>query len=254
MAGNPLASLPGLPQRPPLARSSASETRLTQPGIEGARSRKLNSAPTADFRFIAPLRPHSTMAKLSKKVPPPRGAWARRRTRSSGRAATVAADQRSRILERLTRVEELGVRQAPEIIAAMLESREIDPPAGFVRCRSPVPVELDRYLGLAHARILRRRSPSPHDAPRRRGDRSCRIRRSGSRCEIFRIATHRNRSKPRKNLGNALPCPLLQGRARVRASGRARRLPGFRRRGAPTPSPQRRGGGNSAYTRTGVSG
>src|SRR5271168_5408284 len=52
MAGNPLASLPGLPQRPSLARSSASETRLTQPGIEGARSRKLNSAPTAAFRII----------------------------------------------------------------------------------------------------------------------------------------------------------------------------------------------------------
>src|ERR1700760_3312269 len=52
MAGNPLASLPGLPQRPPFARSSASETRLTQPGIEAARSRKLNSAPTAAFRMI----------------------------------------------------------------------------------------------------------------------------------------------------------------------------------------------------------
>src|SRR5580658_6766305 len=52
MAGNPLASLPGLPQRPSLARSSASETRLTQPGIEAARSRKLNSAPTAAFRII----------------------------------------------------------------------------------------------------------------------------------------------------------------------------------------------------------
>ena len=51
MAGNPLASLPSLPQRPSLARSSASETRLTQPGIQGARSRKLNSAPTAAFRF-----------------------------------------------------------------------------------------------------------------------------------------------------------------------------------------------------------
>src|ERR1700685_2261794 len=51
MAGNPLASLPGLPQRPSLARSSASETRLTQPGIEGERSRKLNSAPTAAFRL-----------------------------------------------------------------------------------------------------------------------------------------------------------------------------------------------------------
>src|SRR5271163_4691968 len=63
MAGNPLASLPGLPQRPSLARSSASETRLTQPGIEAARSRKLNSAPTAAFRFIASplLRTRETM-------------------------------------------------------------------------------------------------------------------------------------------------------------------------------------------------
>src|SRR5271168_1399558 len=51
MAGNPLASLPGLPQRPSPARSSASETRLTQPGIEVARSRKLNPAPTAAFRI-----------------------------------------------------------------------------------------------------------------------------------------------------------------------------------------------------------
>src|SRR5271168_4439825 len=57
MAGNPLASLPGLPQRPSLARSSASETRLTQPGIEGARSRKLNSAPTAAFR-VKDRAPH----------------------------------------------------------------------------------------------------------------------------------------------------------------------------------------------------
>src|SRR5271168_329121 len=54
MAGNPLASLPGLPQRPSPVRSSASETRLTQPGIEGARSRKLNPAPTAAFRIKGP--------------------------------------------------------------------------------------------------------------------------------------------------------------------------------------------------------
>src|SRR5271163_2335019 len=51
MAGNPLASLPDLPQRPSPARFSTSETRLTQPGIEVARSRKLNSAPTAAFRL-----------------------------------------------------------------------------------------------------------------------------------------------------------------------------------------------------------
>jgi len=53
-----------------------------------------------------------------------------------------AADQRLRILERLigalsvahiSRVEKLTVRRAPQLIAAMLESREIDPPAGFVQ-------------------------------------------------------------------------------------------------------------------------
>src|SRR5271170_1912826 len=56
MAGNPLASLPGLPQRPSPVRSAASETRLTQPGIEVARSRKLNSAPTAAGNY-PPAKP-----------------------------------------------------------------------------------------------------------------------------------------------------------------------------------------------------
>jgi hypothetical protein len=180
------------------------------------------------------------MAKLSKKVPPPRGAWARRRTRSSGRAATRGGGSAVANLEAAVRVEKLGVRQAPQIIAATRESREIDPRAGFVRYRSG---ELDRYHGFVHARICAAGAPPPNDAPRRRGDRSCRIRRSVSRCEIFRIATYRNRSKPRKNLGNALPCPLLQGRARVRASGRARRLPGFQRRRAPSHSSQMTGRG-----------
>src|SRR5271170_3388776 len=71
--------------------------------------------------------------------------------RKNGSAATPAqkiaprrksADQRLRILERLTtglsvahiaRVEKLTVRRVQQIIAAMLESREIDPPAGFVQ-------------------------------------------------------------------------------------------------------------------------
>src|ERR1700677_3183653 len=69
MAGNPLASLPGFPQRPPLARSSPSETRLTQPGIEGARSRKLNSAPTAAFRIIAISSRPATRAGGLKTAP-----------------------------------------------------------------------------------------------------------------------------------------------------------------------------------------
>src|SRR5277367_3645738 len=98
------------------------------------------------------------MAKLSKKS---------RRPESPGLAVEPAprvaprleaADQRSRILERLTRVEKLGVRQAPQIIAGMLESREIDPRAGFVRCRSG---ELDRYRDFAQARIPAPPEPLP---------------------------------------------------------------------------------------------
>src|SRR5271167_3264850 len=72
MAGNPLASLPGLPQRPSPARSSASETRLTQPGIEAARSRKLNPAPTAAFRFkelpVAPGGERASFGLLPRPV------------------------------------------------------------------------------------------------------------------------------------------------------------------------------------------
>src|SRR5271163_3191393 len=64
MAGNPLASLPGLPQRPSLARSAASETRLTQPGIEVVRSRKLNPAPTAAFRLMPHPRPRTDMGRV----------------------------------------------------------------------------------------------------------------------------------------------------------------------------------------------
>src|ERR1700679_730285 len=82
------------------------------------------------------------MAKLSKKsrfpeAPAPAAEPARR---VAPRRKT--ADQRLRILERLTtglsvvhiaRVEKLTVRRVQQIIAAMLESREIDPPAGFVQ-------------------------------------------------------------------------------------------------------------------------
>jgi hypothetical protein len=77
------------------------------------------------------------MAKLSKKVRHPEAPELAVELAPRVAPRLEAVDQRSRILERLTRVEKLGVRQAPEIIAAMLESREIDPPPGFVRCRSP---------------------------------------------------------------------------------------------------------------------
>ncbi len=52
------------------------------------------------------------------------------------------ADQRLRILERLThgltvahiaRVEELTVRRVRQIVAEMVDSRDVDPPAGFVQ-------------------------------------------------------------------------------------------------------------------------
>jgi hypothetical protein len=107
------------------------------------------------------------------------------------------ADQRLRILERLTtglsvahiaRVEKLTVRRVQQIVAAMLESREIDPPAGFVQLQVArlseamivthtmmmegdlqavdrmirLSRELDRYHGFGHAPI-----PTPPQPLRR---------------------------------------------------------------------------------------
>ena len=81
------------------------------------------------------------MTKPAKKSPrrePPAPPEPARRV--APRRAT--ADRRLRILERLTtgltvahiaRVEGLTVTRIRQIIAAMLESREIDPPAGFVQ-------------------------------------------------------------------------------------------------------------------------
>jgi hypothetical protein len=135
------------------------------------------------------------MAKLSKKsrrpeAPAPAAEPARR---VAPRRKT--ADQRLRILERLTtglsvvhiaRVEKLTVRRVQQIIAAMLESREIDPPAGFVQLQVArlgeamivtrtimmegdlqavdrmirLTRELDRYHGFAPAQI-----PAPPGPP-----------------------------------------------------------------------------------------
>jgi hypothetical protein len=76
-----------------------------------------------------------TMKSLPPEPPPPEPA-----RRVAPRRAT--ADRRLRILERLTtgltvahiaREERLTVTRIRQIIAAMLESREIDPPAGFVQ-------------------------------------------------------------------------------------------------------------------------
>jgi hypothetical protein len=105
------------------------------------------------------------------------------------------ADQRLRILERLTmglsvahraRAEQLTARRAPQIIAEMLARRESDPPAGFAQFEIArlsktmivarttmmqgnlqamdrwvaVTSELNRYHGFAQARI-----PAPPEAP-----------------------------------------------------------------------------------------
>jgi hypothetical protein len=133
------------------------------------------------------------MAKPSKKSRPAEAPAVEPAPRVAPRRKT--ADQRLRILERLTtglsvahiaRVEKLTVRRVQQIIAAMLESREIDPPAGFVqlqvhRLSAAMIVshtmmmegdlqavdrmirlarELDRYHGFAQA-------PRPPDPPRR---------------------------------------------------------------------------------------
>jgi hypothetical protein len=80
------------------------------------------------------------MTKLSQKSTEAPAPAAEPAARVAPRRKT--ADQRLRILERLTtglsvahiaRVEKLTVRRVQQIIAAMLESREIDPPAGFVQ-------------------------------------------------------------------------------------------------------------------------
>ena len=116
------------------------------------------------------------------------------------------AEQRLRIQERLTmgltvahiaRVEQVTVRRVRQIIAEMLESRETDPPAGFVQLQVArlseamivartmmmqgnlramdrwikLTSELDRYHGFAPAQVPRgpeaRRRASPRRSPAR---------------------------------------------------------------------------------------
>jgi hypothetical protein len=138
------------------------------------------------------------MAKLSKTTPvappaePARKLTQRRKT----------ADQRLRIVDRLTtglsvahiaRVEGLTVRRVRQIIAEMLESREIEPPAGYVQLQIArlgeamvvahtlmldgkidamdrfikLAAELDRYHGFGRAQISAADSPRRLAAPER---------------------------------------------------------------------------------------
>src|ERR1700677_4391052 len=174
--------------------------------------------------FIVALRPGNPMAKLSKKsrrseAPAPADEPA---PRVAPRRQT--ADLRLRILERLTsglsivhiaRVEKLTVRRVQQIIAAMLESREIDPPAGFVQLQVArlsdamivthtmmmegdlqavdrmirLTRELDRYHGFGQAPM-----PPEPPSPRRLAVPAGRPQLTNStrgrgRCEIFRLAS-----------------------------------------------------------------
>ena len=137
------------------------------------------------------------MIKLANKSCPPESPAPAIEPASRVAPRRKTADQRLRILERLTsglsvvhiaRVEKLTVRRVQQIIAAMLESREIDPPAGFVQLQVArlseamivtrtimmegdlqavdrmirLTRELDRYHGFAQAPV------SPEPSPTRR--------------------------------------------------------------------------------------
>jgi hypothetical protein len=144
------------------------------------------------------------MAKLSKKSSRPEAPAPTVEPALRVAPRRKTADQRLRILERLTcglsvvhiaRVEKLTVRRVQQIIAAMLESREIDPPAGFVQLQVArlseamivthammmegdlqevdkmirITRELDRYHGFAQAQVSTPPGPPrPGDSPRRR--------------------------------------------------------------------------------------
>jgi hypothetical protein len=99
------------------------------------------------------------MAKSRKKSdaaePPPAPQQARR---SAARRAT--AERKPRILERPTagvsvghiaHVENIAIRRVRQIIADMLASREVDPPAGFVQLQI---ARLSDAMVVAHTRMM----------------------------------------------------------------------------------------------------
>ena len=164
------------------------------------------------------------MTKLSKKSSPPEAPAAAAEPAPRVAPRRKTADQRLRILERLTsglsvvhiaRVEKLTVRRVQQIIAAMLESREIDPPAGFVQLQVlrlseamnithtlmregdlqavdrmiKLTRELARYHGFAQPQIPMPTEPVPPRqlaAPATVDEFDAR---GGGRCEIFRLTT-----------------------------------------------------------------
>jgi len=83
------------------------------------------------------------MAKPIKKSPPPKGAHAAR-TRPPRRLSHATAVDGFAFWSgfrgspwRISRTEALTAPRRRQIIARMLESRQIDLPAGFSNCRSP---------------------------------------------------------------------------------------------------------------------
>ena len=175
--------------------------------------------------------------------------------RTAMRRAT--AERKLRILERLTAgvsvphiasVENLTIRRVRQIIAEMLASREVDPPAGFVQLQIArlsdamriahtmmmegdlqaldrvikLTAELDRYHGFGRAEI------APPPAP------PARIAAPAARAAA-RQAGGRGRGS---RSGNSPPCnPLISLKTRQESGSRSSRSP------SPQPSPRERGEG-----------
>src|SRR5271170_4431815 len=136
--------------------------------------------------FIALLRPDSPMAKLSKKTRHPEAPALAVEPAPRVAQRLEAADQRSRILERLTRVDKLGVgerrRSSPRCSKAARSTRA---PASSGADTG----ELGRYHDFAQARIPAPPEPLPHDSRRGAAIAVDEFDARGSRCEIFRLAT-----------------------------------------------------------------
>jgi len=98
------------------------------------------------------------MAKTPQKSPAAEQPPPQQARRSAARRAT--AERKQRILERLTmgasvmniaNVEKITIRRVRQIIAEMLASREIDPPAGFVQLQI---ARLSDAMFVAHTMMM----------------------------------------------------------------------------------------------------
>jgi hypothetical protein len=165
--------------------------------------------------LIAVLGPDNPMTKLSKKScrpeapatavePAPRAAPRRKK-----------ADQRLRILERLTaglsvaqiaRVDKLTVRRVQQIIAAMLEGREIDPPAGFVQLQV---ARLSDAMIVSHTLMM--------EGDLQAVDRMIRLTRELDRYHGFAQAPAPTEPPPPRRLAAPSPLQLINARGKQEA-------------------------------------